>query len=621
MPRKRNLEPKFQVDWREEVAANLRGLGLVARSSPGFVLGMLATTVVQGILPAILVAQTGVFLANLPGAIQGGLSSPAGAQAQRALVLIGGAILASQVLSPVQEAARFGLQRRFHSYLTRRLMAAVASLPGLAYFEDPKFRDKLKVSEWVGWAPVNSINALSGAIQQTSSVIGFAAVAAAFAGWVPALLIGAAVPAGLASIYFEAGIGMARWRHSDEMRRSDYYRGLALLVEPAKELRMFRLKDWVVNRQVTHWLAGVKEAWETRRRSILIRIGLLVPSIAAMSVAFLAVLNAATSGRIDAGRFSATALATTGLVTAVVSVFQSLSWARQANFYLPVAFQIMGFASNDPRLDVTGTREARSVAPSGIQFENVAFSYPGTERKVLDALDLWIPSGSSLALVGENGAGKTTLIKLLCRLYDPTEGRILIDGVDVREFDLDSLRNRMAVIFQDFVKYHLPVRDNVGFGAVDRLEDESLLVEAATRVRVLGTIEELPQGWDTILAREFDGVDLSGGEWQRVALARAMTAQIGRDADILILDEPTASLDVRLEHELYEHFSELSSGRTTLLVSHRFTTVRMAGRIVFMENGRIVEDGSHESLMAARGRYSELYEMQASHYRLTGSLE
>jgi len=240
---------------------------------------------------------------------------------------------------------------------------------------------------------------------------------------------------------------------------------------------------------------------------------------------------------------------------------------------------------------------------------------------VLSSLDLWVPSGSSVALVGENGAGKTTLIKLLCRFYDPTEGRITLDGVDLRELDLDELRSRLAVIFQDFVHYQLPVKDNIGFGAVQRMDDEALLREAAARVGVLERVESLPEGWETPLAREFGGVDLSGGEWQRIALARTMMAQLGRDADLLILDEPTASLDVRLEHELYEHFADLSRGRTTLLVSHRFSTVRMAERIVLLEEGRVVEDGSHGELMAAGRRYAELFEIQASHYGRTGRLE
>ncbi|HUR23909.1 MAG TPA: ATP-binding cassette domain-containing protein, partial [Acidimicrobiales bacterium] len=321
------------------------------------------------------------------------------------------------------------------------------------------------------------------------------------------------------------------------------------------------------------------------------------------------------------GTFTAASIAAVGLSTAVVAMLREASRARRSSFYMPSAMRVLGLAKADPRLDLSGTKPARPAARTGVRFEGVSFVYPGTERLVLDRLDLDIRAGTSVALVGENGAGKTTLIKLLCRFYDPTEGRITIDGVDVRELDLDDYRTRLAVIFQDFVHYNLPARDNVGFGALARAGDDSALREAASRVGILTQIEALPDGWDTTLAREFGGVDLSGGEWQRVALARAMMAQAGRDSDLLVLDEPTASLDVRIENELYGHFAELSRGKTTLLVSHRFSTVRMAGRIVLLAGGRVVEDGSHEELIAAGGRYAELYEVQASHYRLTGSLE
>ncbi len=335
--------------------------------------------------------------------------------------------------------------------------------------------------------------------------------------------------------------------------------------------------------------------------------------------AYVVMLRSTIDGRTAVGTFTAASIAAVGLSTAVVGMLREASRARRSSFYMPSAMRVLGLAKADPRLDLSGTAPARPAVRTGIRFEGVSFTYPGTDRLVLDRLDLDIEAGTSIALVGENGAGKTTLIKLLCRFYDPTEGRITIDGTDIRQLDLDDYRSRLAVIFQDFVHYNLPARDNVGFGALARAGDDSALREAASRVGILEQIEALPDGWDTALAREFGGVDLSGGEWQRVALARAMMAQAGRDSDLLVLDEPTASLDVRIENELYGHFAELSRGKTTLLVSHRFSTVRMAGRIVLLAGGRVVEDGSHDELIAAGGRYAELYEVQASHYRLTGS--
>jgi ATP-binding cassette, subfamily B, bacterial len=606
---------------REEAVANLRGLGLVARSAPGLAFALLATTVVSGGAPALAVAGTGRFLAELPEAIRLGAASEPGRAVRSALLLIAVAVFVSQVLGPVQQAVLFGLQRKFEAYLSRRLMAAAVALPGLAYFEDPEFRDELAVAHWIGFGPVHTLQFATQVFQQLSQLVAMAAVAATYAGWVPVLVVVSALPGGIASWRLESITGMARWRRSDDARRADYYRNLAVLREPGKELRVFSLGDWARGRQARHWLEAVTEMLSLRRKGLAAVLWLHALAVVGLGVAYVAMLRSTIDGRTSVGTFTAASIAVVGLSNAVVMVLREASRSRRSSFYLPSAMRILGLAKADPRLDLSGTRPARSGPRSGIRFEGVSFTYPATDRLVLDRLDLDIEAGSSVALVGENGAGKTTLIKLLCRFYDPTEGRITLDGVDIREFDLDDYRSRLAVIFQDFVHYQLPARDNVGFGALDAAGDESELREAARRVGILDQIEALPEGWDTPLAREFGGVDLSGGEWQRVALARAMMAQVGRDADLLVLDEPTASLDVRVEHELYEHFADLSRGRTTILVSHRFSTVRMAGRIVLLAGGRVVEDGSHQELVAAGGRYAELYEVQASHYRLTGSLE
>jgi ATP-binding cassette subfamily B protein len=606
---------------RQELVANVRGLGLVARSSPGLAGALLACTIVAGGAPALAVAATGRFLSRLPEAIRLGSGSPAGHQVRGALVLIAAAVFVSQLVGPVQNSVLFGLQRRFEAYLSRRLMAATVALPGLAYFEDPEFRDELSVAHWIGFGPVHTLQFLTQVFQSGSQLLAMAAVAAAYAGWVPALVFVSALPGGIASWRFESITGLARWRRSDDTRRADYYRNLAVMRDPGKELRIFALAPWAKARQARHWLAGITEMLALRRRGLLAVLWLHAFAVGGLALAYVLMLRSTIAGHTSVGRFTAASIAAVGLSTSVVSLFREASRARRSSFYLPSAMRVLGLARAEPRLDVSGTRPARQLTRTGIRFEDVSFAYPGTERVVLDHLDLDIEAGTSVALVGENGAGKTTLVKLLCRFYDPTEGRITLDGVDIRELDLLDLRTRMAVIFQDFVHYLLPARDNVGFGALEAAGDEGLLREAASRVGILDQLESLPEGWDTPLAREFGGVDLSGGEWQRVALARAMMAEVGRDADLLVLDEPTASLDVRVENELYGHFADLSRGRTTLLVSHRFSTVRMAGRIVLLADGRVAEDGTHDELVAAGGRYAELYEVQASHYRLTGTLE
>ena len=618
-----------KVSAGEELRATLRGLGLVGRSSPVLAVALLALTLAQGLAPAVVVAQTGRFLAQIPEAVRLGPASAPGGDVRAALLLIAAAVFLSQVLGPVQQAVLFGLQRRFEAYLARRIMTATAALPGLAYFEDARFRDRLQVSSWIGYGPVHTLQFLSQALQQAAQLVAMATVAATFAGWVPVVIVAATVPGGLASWHFESLMGLARWRRSGDTRRADYYRDLSVLREPAKELRVFGLSGWALARHGRHWLAGVQELWSVRRRSLVIAFGLHAVAVAAMALTYLTMLRSAIDGRTPVGRFTAASLAAVALSASVVRLFREASRARRSSFYLPSAIRVLDLPRADPRLDVSGTRSAVGLPRTGLRFEGVRFAYPGTSRPVLDGLDLHIAPGSSVALVGENGAGKTTLVKLLCRFYDPTEGRITLDGVDIREFDLASLRRRLAVIFQDFVRYQLPARDNVGFGSLAHLHDDDALDQAASHIGISERIAALPDGWDTPLSREFGGVDLSGGEWQRVALARALLAQTGLpgpnaetgDSDLLVLDEPTANLDVRVEHELYEHFAALSAGRTTLLVSHRFSTVRMAGRIVLVDGGRVVEDGTHDDLVAAGGRYAQLYEIQASHYRLTGRVE
>jgi ATP-binding cassette subfamily B protein len=250
----------------------------------------------------------------------------------------------------------------------------------------------------------------------------------------------------------------------------------------------------------------------------------------------------------------------------------------------------------------------------GIGFDDVWFAYPERAEPVLRGLSFAIRPGESLALVGHNGAGKTTVVKLLLRLYDPTEGRITLDGADLREYDLESLRRHTGVIFQDFVRYELTARENLAVGDLEALQDDQRLLAAARKAGGDGLIRSLPRGLETQLGRRFGGRDLSGGEWQKLALARAFV----RDCDLLVLDEPTASLDVQTEYEVYLRFQDLTQGRMTLLISHRFSTVRMAGRILYLDGGRIAEDGTHEALMRAGGEYARLYGLQASHYLETG---
>jgi ATP-binding cassette subfamily B protein len=261
-----------------------------------------------------------------------------------------------------------------------------------------------------------------------------------------------------------------------------------------------------------------------------------------------------------------------------------------------------------------GARAADGLPREGIRFEDVRFTYPGATQPVFEGLDLEIEAGRSLAIVGENGAGKTTLVKLLCRLYDPDSGKVTVDGTDVRELDADAWHHRIAAVFQDYVQFELSAYDNVAFGALRNRGDCDAVTEAAELAGATQLVDRLPDGWSTPLSRQFsDGSQLSGGEWQRLALARALFA-IRSGAGVLILDEPTAALDVRGEAEVYERFLELTRGATTIVISHRFSTVRRADRIVVVERGRVIEDGTHDQLLAASGRYAEMYWLQAKRF-------
>ena len=342
-------------------------------------------------------------------------------------------------------------------------------------------------------------------------------------------------------------------------------------------------------------------------------------SVSVAVVPFVIVVRESVGGR-RAGALATAVLALHGLWQLSERLSHDIVEVRRNAEYLPELFRVFDGLLSASEPVVTGTRQPPRRPEQGIRFEAVEFSYPATERPVLRGVDLFLPAGSSVALVGANGSGKSTLVKLLCRFYDPTAGRITLDGVDLREFGLEELRRRIATVFQDFVRYPLSARENIGFGCVERLDDLELLETASSTAGADVVIDRLPKGWATVLAPTFGGVDLSEGQWQRVALARAVAAQVGRGSSVLVLDEPTAALDVRLEHELYRRFAEMTRDCTTLLISHRLSTVRMAAHVALLEDGAVVETGTHAELTRLGRRYADLYEMQARRFRDEGRL-
>lgn len=432
--------------------------------------------------------------------------------------------------------------------------------------------------------------------------------------WWAALLL---LPAWtLANRWFSKEVkALLQSRHAQTatLRRSGYFRDLSLFPTAAKEIRVFGIGSWIVDRFSRHWNDGMQEVWREvrgRRLEMFRSVALL---IGANALVLTTLARAGAQGELGLGLIAFYAqgiLAMSRLGYLGTEQF----WIQQGTASVPQVLDLEEI-SRRPQVHLSGNRAAEGLPRSQIAFDNVRFRYPGRDDYVFEGLDLSSPAGGSLAIVGANGAGKTTIIKLLARLYDPESGQITIDGIDLRDLDPAEWRRRMAVIFQDFVQYQFTAGDNVGTGSLDRSKDLAALERAASKAGAKELIASLPAGWETILSRQYKGgADLSGGEWQRVALARAFFAVEG-GARLLVLDEPTASLDVRAEAQLYERFLDLTSGLTTILISHRFSSVRRADSICVLEAGRVLERGSHEELLDLGGKYAEMFHLQASRFR------
>jgi ABC-type multidrug transport system fused ATPase/permease subunit len=397
------------------------------------------------------------------------------------------------------------------------------------------------------------------------------------------------------------------------LRRAAYLRDLAFEPAAAKEVRVFGLQNWLLDGFSAAWHDVMRGVWRRRRLARVRQLILFAGVFAAHLGAFLLLVHAGRSGEIGAARLVV-------VVPAILAIAQMGSSNQDTiavtlgTVALPAVAELEERLATDPRFRLRGSEPVAGRPRVEIRFEAVSFAYPTGMAPVYDGLDLTIPVGRSLAVVGANGAGKTTLVKLLARLYDPTAGRITVDGTDLAALDARSWQRQVAAIFQDFVQYPMTAADNVGFGAPEHLGDTAGLRAAAELVGADALVDGLAAGWDTVLSRRFaGGTDLSGGQWQRLALARALFA-VDNGARVLVLDEPTANLDVRSEVELFDRFLEVTRGVTTILISHRFSTVRRADRIVVLEAGRVVEDGTHVELLAAGGRYARAFRLQAGRY-------
>jgi len=501
------------------------------------------------------------------------------------------------------------LADRYVKYISVRLMKQASSLD-LATYEDPGFHDKLERARVQATDRLLLIQQLGRLLQQVIATLALAAGIFVFMPWLLVLLLLCVVPAFLGESHFAfLGYSLA-FRQTPVKREMDYLRYLAVSKESVKELKVFGLHNYLTERFSKLADRIFSENVGLARRRFLASSFLTLFSTVGYYGAYIYVVSETLRGRISVGtlQFLAGSIAAASLN--LQSIFSAFSGIADQSLFLSDLLTFLGLQPTI-RSKPSGLPCPRPMR-WGIEFRNVSFAYPGAQRLVLRNLNLTLHQGERIALIGENGEGKTTIVKLLTRLYDPTEGAIYLDGVDLREYDLDDYTNQVAVIFQDFMRYDMTARENIAIGRVGESHNLEEVVAAARKSKADDVVRKLEAGYEQMLGRRFDGgVDLSGGEWQKVALARAYL----RDAQILILDEPTASLDAKSEQQVFQQFAELTQNKLSLLISHRFSTVRMADRIVVLENGRIAEEGHHDQLMARDGRYAQMFDMQASSYR------
>ncbi|GAC1326875.1 MAG: ABC transporter ATP-binding protein [Chloroflexota bacterium] len=575
------------------------------RASRILTLGSLVLATVSGLLTPSFMVASGAFVEAVR----------TGSDARTALVALGVIFLLQRVLDPVREQCGQALWPRVDASLTDRMMAAAAAPFGLREIEDPKVLDLIAQARGAFWGFTPGQAAQQFAFIWATRVQAIASLVlvARWSWWPSALLLFGYVGSYLFSRRVYTELSVVVWDQTDRFRRAYYLRGLGLSSEMAKETRIFGLSSWLVDQYRQSSLAVLNDIWRTRHEAWYAALAVVLALLGLEGGVLAWALNDTIAGALTLG----------GLVTLVQAVITAgqLSRFEEADFGMTQAgasvasVQQLERMTNGPDRIGGGTREVTDLPQRAIRFENVSFGYPHQARRVLDGFDLQITAGQSLAIVGENGAGKTTLIKLLARLYDPTDGRITVDGVDLRDIAPDAWHGRISALFQDFARFHTRAYDNVVFGALHARNDRRAVDRAASEAGVLDLIERLPERWDTVLTRGFTGgADLSGGEWQRLALARALFGVAG-GASILVLDEPTAALDVRAEAAIYQHFLDLTRGLTTIVISHRFSTVRRADRIVVVEHGQVVEDGTHDQLMAIpNGHYAMMYELQAARF-------
>jgi len=590
-----------------------RALELVWTTSRGLTVALGVLTLLAGVLPAGM-AYVGALIIDAVVAAAQAYRDTGVAEFRSVFVLVGLEALIVTALAFAQRGISL-CQALLRALLGQRVNVMIlekALTLELAQFEDSEFYDKLtRARREASSRPLSLVNRTFGLAQNLVSLLSYGVLLVQFSPWAVLVLIVAGLPSFIAETRFsDEAFSLFRWR-SPDTRMQIYLETVLAREDNVKEVKLFGLGPLLLQRY-----RDIFSRLYSRDRSLAMRrdgwgfvLGLI--GTAALYGAYAWIAAAAVLSRITLGQMTMYLMLFRQGQAAVSAILSAIGGMYEDNLYLSTLYEYLETPVPEPRAGGGGQRGPDPA--DGIRFESVSFTYPGAEKPALSAIDLHIRPGESLALVGENGSGKTTLIKLLTRLYRPDSGRILLDGMDLEQWDEEALRHRIGVIFQDFARYQFLVGENIGVGDVRFFEDTGRWREAAEKGMADAIVAELPSGFETQLGKWFKGgQELSGGQWQKIALARAF---MRTDADILVLDEPTAAMDAAAEATIFEHFRKLTQNRIAILISHRFSTVRMASQIVVIENGHIIERGSHEDLMALDGHYARLFSLQAAGYR------
>jgi ATP-binding cassette subfamily B protein len=537
------------------------------------------------------------------------IHQPAGARLWWLVAAEFGIAVTAGVLNRIIDYLDALLAGKYTHHVSVQVMEHAAGLDLLAY-EDPAFYDRLERARVQATDRLYMIQAIGRLVQQAITTITLSISIMLYSPWLLLMLIVGVIPAFVGETHF-AFLGYAKnFRQTSVRRQLDYLRILGGSKEAAKELKLFGLKDFLTARFKVLSTQVYDEDVALARRKVTMGSLLSAIGTAGYYTAYVFAVWKTVTGEFTLGTLTFLANAIRDASSNLQQTFSTLSTIADQALFLT---DLIAFFEMRPTIESKpNALPAPRPIQRGFEFRNVSFRYPGSSRLVLNGLNFHLRPGERVALIGENGEGKTTIVKLLTRLYDPAEGQVLLDGVDLREYSLEDLYREIGVIFQDFMRYEMTARENIAVGRIEQIDNLALLQQSAQKSMADEVVAKLSSGYEQMLGRRFEGgVDLSGGEWQKVALARAYL----RDAQVLILDEPTSALDARSEYEVFQRFAELTAGKMALFISHRFSTVRMADRIVVLEHGKIAEEGDHDALTQLGGRYAEMFELQAASYR------